>query len=58
MHQTEVWGYENLTILERIHTEFVRKLFKIRKSTPLYMIYADNINIMLNLPNFHSKQTK
>ena len=30
----EVWGFENLQILERIHSEFLRKITKTRKSTP------------------------
>ena len=38
---SEVFGYENLQMLERIHTEFLRKITKTRKSTPLYMLYAE-----------------
>lgn len=38
---SEVWGYENIEILERIHAEFLRKITKTRKSTPYYMLYAE-----------------
>ena len=37
----EVWGFENLQILERIHSEFLRKITKTRKRTPHYMLYAE-----------------
>ena len=37
----EIWGFENLEMLEKIHTEFLRKITKCRKSTPLYMLYAE-----------------
>ena len=38
---SEVFGYENLEMLERIHTSFLRKITKTRKSTPLYALYAE-----------------
>ena len=38
---SEVFGYENLQMLERIHTEVLRKITKTRKSTPLYMLHAE-----------------
>ena len=37
----EIWGYENNDMIERVHTEFLRKITKTRKSTPLYMLYAE-----------------
>ncbi|MEW8152430.1 MAG: reverse transcriptase family protein [Candidatus Thiodiazotropha endolucinida] len=37
----EVWGYENTQILERVHSDFLRKITKTRKSTPHYMLYAE-----------------
>ena len=37
----EVFGYENLGILEGVHLEFLRKLGRLRKSTPKFMIYAE-----------------
>ena len=40
-YSCEIWGYENLDILERIQSEFLRKLFHLKKSTPLYMLYAE-----------------
>ena len=37
----EIWGYENLDMLELIHNDFLRRITKSRKSTPLYMLYAE-----------------
>ena len=37
----EVWGFESCKLLEPIHNQFLRKLLHARKSTPLYMIYAE-----------------
>ena len=37
----EIWGFENTNLIENVHTEFLRKITKTRKSTPLYMLYAE-----------------
>lgn len=37
----EVWGFENIQILERIHAEFLRTITKTKKSTPYYMLFAE-----------------
>ena len=37
----EIWSFENIDIFERVHTEFLRKITKTRKTTPLYMLYAE-----------------
>lgn len=38
---SEIYGPGNLEIIERIHTEFLRKITMSRKSTPKYMLYAE-----------------
>ena len=38
---SEVWGYENMDIMERIHNQFLRTITKCRKSTPMYMLYGE-----------------
>ena len=38
---SEFWGYESLDMLERVHTDFLRRMSKCRKSTPKYMLYAE-----------------
>lgn len=37
---SEVWGFENLEILEILHAEFLRKFTKTSKRTSYYMLYA------------------
>ena len=37
----EIWGYENTEMIERVHIEFLRKITRVRKSTPKYMIYGE-----------------
>lgn len=38
---SEIFGYENIDILEKVHNDFLRKLTGARKSTPLYMLYGE-----------------
>jgi hypothetical protein len=40
-YNCENWGFENLEIIERIHTDFLRQITKSKKSTPNYMLYAE-----------------
>lgn len=37
----ETWGFESTEIIESVHLEFLRKIMKVRKSTPKYMLYAE-----------------
>ena len=38
---SEIFGYENVNLLEKIHNDFLRKITKARKSTPLSMLYGE-----------------
>ena len=38
---SEIFGFENLELLEKIHTDFLKKITKCRRSTPSYIIYAE-----------------
>ena len=40
-YASEIWGFENVQILERIHAAFLRRITKTKKSTPHYMLYAE-----------------
>ena len=57
----EIFGYENIEILEGVHLDFLRKIAKLRKNTPRYMIYAEfgrhplNIIIKQRMLNFWAK---
>ena len=38
---SEIWGFENLQLIENVHTEFLRRITHSRKSTPIYILYAE-----------------
>ena len=38
---SEIFGFENLDMLEAVHNDFLRKLTKSRKSTPIYMLHGE-----------------
>ena len=37
----EIWGFEKLHMIEKVHIEFLRSIICVNKSTPLYMIYGE-----------------
>ena len=39
-YASEIWCYEDLSIIENIYRDCLRNKFKLRKSIPLYMLYA------------------
>ena len=38
---SEIFGFENLDMIESVHNEFLRKLLKARKGTPIYMLHGE-----------------
>lgn len=37
----EIWGFENIDIIEKIQNDFLRKVTLAKKSTPIYMLYGE-----------------
>ncbi len=40
-YSCEVWGFESLNMLEKVHNDFLRKITRTRKSTPIYMLHGE-----------------
>lgn len=38
---SEIWGYENLDMIEDFHCNFLRRITNSKKSTPRYMLYGE-----------------
>jgi hypothetical protein len=38
---SEIFGFENLDIIEKVHSDFLRKITNARKSTPLNFLYGE-----------------
>jgi hypothetical protein len=41
LYGSEIWGFENLDIAERIHLKFLKHVFNLKSSTPAYMVYGE-----------------
>ena len=37
----EVWGFENITEIERVHLNFCKRILRIRQTTPNFMVYGE-----------------
>lgn len=69
LYGSEIWGYSNNDVLERIQLKFCKFLLKLKNSTPNYMIYGElgifplEIDIKMRILSFWcklvaSKETK
>jgi hypothetical protein len=41
LYGSEVWGYENLKLLEQIHFKFCKRILKVRNTTPNFIVYGE-----------------
>ena len=41
LYGCEVWGFTNTNMIDIVHNQFLRSISKLRKSTPVYMLYAE-----------------
>jgi hypothetical protein len=61
LYGSEIWGFGNFDILERVQLKFYKYIFGLKKSTPSYMIFGESgvmplsINIKHRVINFWIK---
>ena len=41
LYGSEVWGFENVDILEKLHLRFSKHLLRLKDSTPNFMVYGE-----------------
>ena len=41
LYGCEIWGFQNVQIIENVHNQFLRNITKLRRSTPIYMLHAE-----------------
>ena len=41
LYGCEIWGYQNTRIIENVQNQFLRSITNLKKSTPIYMLYAE-----------------
>ncbi|XP_067652544.1 uncharacterized protein [Haliotis asinina] len=41
LYASEVWGYENTQLIERLHLKFCKYILKVKMTTPDYMVYGE-----------------
>ena len=69
LYGCELWGFENVDIIERLHLRFCKLVLNLKKSTPNFMIYGElaryplYINIRLRMIDYwigilNGKETK
>ena len=61
LYGCEVWGFEDLKSIERIHLKFCKRILNVRTSTPSFMIYGElgryplDIRVKLRMLSYWSK---
>jgi hypothetical protein len=41
LYGSEIWGYENIKIIEQVHLGFCKRILKVRSSTPNVMVHGE-----------------
>ena len=41
LHGSEIWGFKNIDIIERVHLRFCKLILQLKKSTPNFMVYGE-----------------
>ena len=41
LYGSEIWGSENIDVIEQIHLKFCKRILGVRNTTPNYMVYGE-----------------
>lgn len=61
LYGSEIWGHENVDMIEKVHLSFLKRVLNVRSTTPNYMVYGETgrfplkINIKTKLLCFWSR---
>jgi len=61
LYACEIWGFENINILEKVHLRFLKNILSVRSSTPNFMVYGETgryplaIKVKTRVLNFWTK---
>lgn len=47
LYDSELWGFENLCIIEKLHLKFCKLVLSLKTSTPNFMIYGELVRYPL-----------
>ena len=61
LYGSEIWGFENTDMIEKVHLDFLKRILKVKKSTPSCFVYGElgryplEIDIKCRIINFWFK---
>ena len=64
LYDSEIWGFENTNIIEKVHLKFCKRILNIKSCTPNFMVYGElgrfplEIDIKLRMLSFYSRMMK
>ncbi len=61
LYGSEIWGFVNIDIIEKVHLQFCKRILNVRSSTPNVMVYGElgrfplEIKVKLRMLSFWSR---
>jgi len=44
-----IWGFGNLSGIEKVHTDFLKRILKVKQSTPSVMLYLGRVPLSIRI---------
>ena len=61
LYGSEIWGYENVKLIEQVHLKYCKRILNVRNTTPNFMVYGElgrfplEINLKMRMISFWCK---